>query len=175
MDFPRVLDLVAQQLASRGQRWAVAGGVAMQTYGLARTTQDLDFVAESAGASELVPWLESVGYETLYRSAAFSNHLHADAALGRIDFIYVDPTTASALFPATRLVEWNQRSLRVPSPIHMVAMKVHAMKNDPSRTLREMADIQYLLQLPDADRPAARRYFERAGLLERFNEIAGFL
>ena len=48
---------------------------------------------------------------------------------------------------------------------------VHAMKNDPSRTLQEMADIQFLLSLPDVDDEDVRSYFERSGLLERYLEI----
>jgi hypothetical protein len=50
-------------------------------------------------------------------------------------------------------------------------MKVHAMKNDPSRTLREMADIQFLLSLPGIDEAEVRAYFEQSGLLERYLEI----
>jgi hypothetical protein len=175
MDFARVLDLVTTHLSSHGFSWAVAGGAAMQAYGLARATQDLDFVTESAAADELVSRLEAAGYETLYRSEGFSNHVHADPSLGRVDFIYLEPGTAELLFAAARPVPWGGLRVLVPSPLHMIAMKVHAMKNDPSRSLREMADVQHLLLLEGVDRATARRYFEDAGLAERFNEIARFL
>jgi hypothetical protein len=45
------------------------------------------------------------------------------------------------------------------------------MRNDPSRTLQEMADIRFLLGLPGVDRGEIRGYFERAGLVERYDEI----
>jgi hypothetical protein len=45
------------------------------------------------------------------------------------------------------------------------------MKNDPSRTLQEMADIQFLLRLTDIDDQEVRGYFERSGLLDRYLEI----
>jgi hypothetical protein len=61
--------------------------------------------------------------------------------------------------------------LPVPRPEHLAAMKVQAMKNDPGRTLQEMADIQFLLQVPGIDEVEVRGYFERAGLLERYHEI----
>jgi len=51
------------------------------------------------------------------------------------------------------------------------AMKVLAMKNDPSRALQEMADIQHLLELPKIDEAEVRGYFERHGLIEAFHEI----
>ena len=50
-------------------------------------------------------------------------------------------------------------------------MKALAMKNDPSRALQEMADIQRLLELPEIDESEVRRYFERHGLIEAFHEI----
>jgi hypothetical protein len=101
--------------------------------------------------------------------------VHADRDLGRIDFVYVDADTADLLFAAARPTPWGQGTLVVPSPVHMIALKVHAMKNDPTRTLREMADIQHLLLLADVDREEARGYFQKAGLLERFDEILRFL
>jgi hypothetical protein len=63
------------------------------------------------------------------------------------------------------------RSVPVPRAEHLAAMKIHAMKNDPSRTLQEMADIQFLLRLPDVDHEEIRAYFEQSGLLERYLEI----
>ena len=45
------------------------------------------------------------------------------------------------------------------------------MKNDPSRALQEMADIQFLLRLPGVDTEEIRGYFARSGLLERYREI----
>ena len=47
-------------------------------------------------------------------------------------------------------------------------MKVQAMKNDPSRTFRDLADIQALLELPGVDENEVRGYFQRHGLLARF-------
>jgi hypothetical protein len=50
-------------------------------------------------------------------------------------------------------------------------MKVHAMKNDPARTLQDLADIQFLLAVPGVDEDEVRGYFERAGLRDRFDEL----
>lgn len=45
------------------------------------------------------------------------------------------------------------------------------MRNDPSRALQEMADIQRLLELSGVNEEEVRRYFERYGLQEAFDEI----
>jgi hypothetical protein len=173
MDFGRVLDLIERHIGEAGHEWVIAGGLAM--HGHSRTTQDLDVIVEASARDRVLAFMESEGYETLHASAGFSNHVHREPGLGRIDFIYVDAGTAQRVFPRCVPIGWKGRSLRVPSPEHLIAMKVHAMKNDPSRTFREMADIQYLLGLKAVDRTRARRYFELAGLEERFDELLRIL
>jgi hypothetical protein len=75
------------------------------------------------------------------------------------------------LLGAGTTLRLGEHRVPVPRAEHLAAMKVHAMKNDPSRTLQEMADIQFLLRLPGVDIEEIRGYFERSGLLERYHEI----
>lgn len=73
---------------------ALAGAFALTGYGYLRATEDVDFIVRAAYQSRITAYLESLGYETIYRSAGYSNHLHPLAKLGRIDFIYVEAETA---------------------------------------------------------------------------------
>lgn len=171
MDFQEVLRDVEGFFVRGGFRRAIVGALALHTYGFQRATADLDFVIDGAARDSLVPFLEARGYETLHASAGYSNHVHADPAKGRVDAIYVDQETADRLFAGCRAARIGSIDVLVPRPEHLAAMKVHAMKNDPSRTFLELADIQFLLGLPDVDRDEIRGYFERAGLEERFHEL----
>lgn len=176
MDLARVVERIAAFLEGERVSFAVVGALGLHAYGVSRATLDLDLVTEARAQDAVVRFLESLGYETLHRSRGFSNHLHPDGEWGRIDLIYVDEGTATALFPAcaTRL-EIAGRSLPVPKPEHLIAMKVQAIKNDPRRTLRDLADVQALLRLPSIDRSEVRSYFERAGLLDRYDELVRLL
>ena len=172
MDFSRVIDEVAGFFGRENARFALAGAFALHAYGLSRATSDLDFVTETRVRERLVAFLESLGYETLYSSPGYSNHLHPKAEMGRVDLIYVGGETAQRLFEspgATLLL--GGLELDVPRAEHLAAMKVHAMKNDPGRTLQEMADIRFLLRLDGVDENEIREYFEKAGLREKFDEI----
>lgn len=172
VNFAGVLDRVDAVLAAGRWRWAVAGGVALSAYGHPRMTLDLDIVTESGSQDALVQYLESTGYATLYRSSGFSNHRHADPEWGRVDFIYVQGDTADRLFDGVRVVPGpSGRSVMVPRPEHVIAMKVQAMKNAPERTWQDMADIGYLLTLAGTDRHEVREYFVKAGLEERWDEL----
>jgi hypothetical protein len=171
LDFGKVLGTLASFFEREGHRYAVVGAFGLHAYGFSRATLDLDLATESVAQPKLVALLESLGYETLYRSSGYSNHVHALPELGRLDFVYVESETARVLFSGGTALQLGEHRVPVPRPEHLVAMKVHAMKNDPSRTLREMADIQFLLSLPSIDEAEVRAYFEQSGLLERYLEI----
>jgi hypothetical protein len=172
VNFSRVIDEVAGFLRREKAQFALAGAFALHAYGLSRATTDLDFVTEASVRERLVTFLESLGYETLYSSLGYSNHLHPEAEMGRVDLIYVDGETARRLFEAPGAsFLLGGHDLKVPRAEHLAAMKVHAMKNDPGRALQEMADIRFLLGLDSVDEDEIREYFEGAGLEDKFDEI----
>jgi hypothetical protein len=120
----------------------------------------------------VISYLESRGFKTLHRSEGYSNHLHSDSSRGRIDFVYVDAETAGTLFgSARRFPAPGGREVLVARPEHLAAMKVLAIKNDPTRALQDLADIRFLLTLPGVDRQEVRSYFARHGLETRFDEL----
>ena len=92
--------------------------------------------------------------------------------MGRVDIVYVGGDTGRLLFgQCIPALDLGERRLPVPRPEHLAAMKVQAMKNDPGRTLQEMADIQFLLRLPGVDEEGDPGLLRAAGLLERYHEI----
>jgi hypothetical protein len=170
VDLAQSLEQVAAFLDSRGHRWALVGGLALQAYGFGRATHDIDILVESGARADIVPFMESLGFEPLHSSEGFSNHLHTDRR--RVDFVYVESATAERLFAlARRVTAIHGRDVVVPSPEHLIAMKVHAAKSDPSRLLREVGDIEYLLRHCEVTPSDVRRYFEAAGLLRWYDEL----
>ena len=158
-------------LDGEGIPFAVVGALAVHGYGYSRATNDVDLLVGRDAQDRLIVFLESQGFETLHRSHGYSNHLHRDAAGGRLDVVYVDRDTWDKISRDLRHVLLGKTRVAVPKPEHLVAMKVHAMKNDPARTFKDMADIQFLMTLPGVNRDEVRRYFEDAGLEERFREL----
>lgn len=172
VDFVGTIDRIEGLLAPGHWRWAIAGGVALAAYGHPRMTLDIDIVTERAAQETLVPAVEAHGYRTLYVSEGFSNHRHEDPAFGRLDVIYVNAVTADQLFAAAReLPGPGGRSILVPKPEHLIAMKLQAIRNAPERTWQDLADVGYLLSLDGVDLVEVRRHFEKAGLLERWYEF----
>jgi hypothetical protein len=154
----------------------VAGALGLHAYGHSRATFDLDVVTVRAAQAPLVAALEALGYETLHVSPGYSNHQHPDADWGGVDVIYVDEETARQLFSGcSGRLRIGDRDAPVPRPEHLAAMKVQAMRNDPTRLVQDLADVQELLRLPETDRAEVRRYFERAGMLEWYERLVATL
>ena len=172
VDFARELDLVEAFLAKGRFRTAVIGGVALTAYGHPRMTLDLDVVTEAAAQDALIAFMESQGFATLHRSSGYSNHRHPDRNRGRVDFMYVRGKTADTLFASTKTLPGpGSRSILVPKPEHLIAMKVQAMKDAPERTWQDLVDIAYLFSLDGVNRDEVRQYFEAAGLLDKWHEL----
>ncbi|MEM7052405.1 MAG: nucleotidyl transferase AbiEii/AbiGii toxin family protein [Acidobacteriota bacterium] len=165
MDLQATLNLIEPELQRTSSRWALIGGQALAFLGIPRSTLDTDFVVDATAQESLVKFLESRGYETLHRSAGYSNHLHHEPRLGRVDFVYVAGETADAIFGSCQQVTGPTGfSLPIPKPEHLIAMKLHAVSNDTTRRHQDLADIQSLLSLPGVDRQEVRSAFEKRGL-----------
>jgi hypothetical protein len=172
LDFERMLGEVAGFFEREHFNFAVIGAFALHAYGRSRATSDIDFVTESSAQQKLIFYLEELGYRTLYASSGYSNHLHLDPSMGRIDFVYVSGDTSQQLFASARkMLLLGEISLPVPRAEHLAAMKIQAMKNDPERTFQEMADILFLMQLPGINKKEIREYFKKQGLLDKYDEI----
>ncbi|MGK2856611.1 MAG: hypothetical protein ACSLFQ_05335 [Thermoanaerobaculia bacterium] len=172
MQFERALDVFPAFFERERIRYALIGGLAVHAWGRTRPTRDADFAVESEASSGIVTFAESLGFNTAFLSAAFSNHEHPDVAWGHVDFMYLSGHTADSVFSNAVPKELLPgRPLPVASPEHLAMMKALAMKNFPHRALYEGDDVRVLLHVPGVDRAAIREYFERHGLLELFDAI----
>ncbi|MEO7974359.1 MAG: nucleotidyl transferase AbiEii/AbiGii toxin family protein [Thermoanaerobaculia bacterium] len=145
MDFSSVLAEAKSAFETDGIRFALAGGVAVATYGIQRSTLDLDFVVSSADADAAVVALEQLGFTTIRRSAGFSNHLRTQGT-ERIDLLFVAEPTASALFArATQQSVFDDTAVAVVHPEHLVAMKLFALQQNPDRQAIDLEDVRALL------------------------------
>ena len=172
MDFERVLRTLAEFFDANDAAWGVIGGLAMAAHGAPRTTLDVDIVVNGELQDRLVDHFESLGLATLHRSTGYSNHLHQDPDLGRVDVVYIRGDTSREIFGNTKLHPGpGGVGIPVPRPEHIAAMKAYSIKNDPSRTLRELADIRTLLDVPGVDRAEINSYFERYGLEELIDRL----
>lgn len=150
----------------------LAGGFALAAWGSTRATADLDLIVDDEAKGTLLSRLAAEGFRTLLDSEGFTNLLHPDPELGRLDLVWVTgETTRKLLAGAAERPGPGGATVLVPKPEHLVAMKVRAIQGRPTRALRDGPDLAFLLALPGIDESEARGHFVRAGLLDLWERL----
>jgi len=143
--------------------------LAVPVVGLRNVAVDIVVPFEVQG--QLLAFLEAQGYASDHVSAGYSNHSHPDHDLGRLDVVYVRGSTAQKIFNDVSMHDGpGGISIPVPRPEHLAAMKIFAIKNNPSRVLQDLEDIQRLMRLSGVDRDEIIEYMKKhnlEGLLDR--------
>jgi hypothetical protein len=151
--------------------FAVIGAFALYAYGYTRATRDIDFITRFENQQKTVTYLESLGFETLHCSNGYSNHLHTTDGV-RIDLVYVDGETADLIFKAAWTKSFFEDfELPVVSPEHLIALKLFAIRNDPDRKYRELADIKEIVRITNVDKAQIQEYFRKYSLEAYYHEI----
>lgn len=172
MQFDEVLRTWKGFFEDEGLPYAVIGGLAVRVWGRARFTNDIDIAVRRGDAARVIGHAEGLGYQTLFVSTGYSNHLHPDRRFGRIDFMYVDDEKGRPIFESAVLMPVIEGiTAPVARPEYLAMMKAVAMKNAPMRALYEGEDVRVLLNVPGVDRDKVREYFEQIGMLELFDAI----
>ena len=174
MDYGKTLELVLEFFRAKGFDYALIGGFALNAYGLTRNTDDIDFLLRNQDGPETVSFLESLGYQTLSRTEAFSNHEHSLKGFARVDFLYVNGHTADTIFRETREVYLLAgRKVRIVKPEHLIALKLFSSVSNPERASLDREDIAHLLHLKDLDRNEIQNYFKKYSDLKVLRELEG--
>jgi len=118
--------------------------------------------------------LESIGYQTLLQTDAFSNHQHPMPGFSRIDFMYVNGDTANTIFHEVRnFPVLTSFQVRVVKPEHLIALKLFSIASNPERTALDREDLVHLLRQEGLDREEIRKYFLKYSTLDLLKELEG--
>ena len=128
-------------------QFLLIGGRGLEAHGYVRNTYDLDLLVRLTDLNELARSIREFGYALAVETAIFSRWRAADPAIDDLDLIYVDPGTFDKLNRDAVTITYGELSIRVPSITGMIAIKLHAMRNQPGRTIRYTQDIQAVLHL----------------------------
>ena len=145
---------IAAAAERRKARVLVIGGHAVNAYGYNRTTVDFDFVIEGATLPVWRDELEALGYQWKGETRAFAQFAAPEGENPPfpIDLMLVDESTFEKLWAEARVLDFAGVSLRAPKPLHLIALKLHALKN-PTRAARgkDLPDIIQLMRIAELD------------------------
>ncbi len=140
------LQLLAGALSKRGSRALLVGGHALQVHGVTRQTLDIDCLASDQIGAVLHEILVAAGYQEAARSDNFVRYTHPAVQMVDVDLLLVDVATFDPMLEQGTTHALYGEALRVPSLEHLIALKLHAIRNDARREARDLADIVELLR-----------------------------
>jgi predicted nucleotidyltransferase len=172
MDLRTVLLELDEALREAGIDHALIGGLALAAHGAGRATVDLDLLADGTRADDVDRIVRSRGYDPLHRSEHAANYASSDARRGRVDFLFARRSYGRAMLARAESRRVLGTSIRVVDAADLIGLKVQASSNDPGRRLRDMADVERLLETAAVDLERAREYFR---LFDREKELDALL
>jgi hypothetical protein len=127
----------------------VIGGHAVNAYGYVRTTLDADFLVCEDDLQDWRRIFDSFGYEWRGQTEAFAKLTPPETEPPSlpVDIMIVSRQTFMKLTEGQRELEFGPTRLPVPQPLYLIALKLHAMKNDERRRLgRDLPDILQIIR-----------------------------
>ena len=171
MNLKGIFEALSDFFRQKNMDFAIIGAFALYTYGYSRATKDIDFITRIDNKEKVIHFLESLGFETIFSSEAFSNHLQPVGSV-KVDIMYVEGKTADDIFNAVEnKALFNGLEFPVASKEHLVAMKLFAIQNNPDRKYKDLADIKEILKNTEYNKEVIREYFKKYGQEVYFNEI----
>lgn len=141
-----VIDILAKGLAQRKVEALLIGGYALPAYGVMRQTMDVDCLMIEADIRSLDDILSKVGYVEKEKTENFVRYSHHSLYLMDVDVVFVDQSTFEKMVKKSMIYRIGEIEMRVPSLTHLIALKLHAIKNNPERENKDMGDIVELLK-----------------------------
>ena len=174
MEKPTVFDLVAKAAAETGARLILIGGFAVNEYGYARNTQDVDFLATDEDYQKLAGVLSASGYEESAKTKVFAKQTVKGMDGLPADFLFVDPETIDRMWRDGRDVTVSGHRFRICSLLHLIALKLHAIKQgSKDRAWKDIPDILNLIRANgmDAGSPDLKSVCQKFGPEGIYHEI----
>lgn len=166
---------VHQRAAERKLRFLVIGGMAVNHYGYCRETNDLDFFISWNDRDSWMQLLAEFGYNRFTDGGPFVQYSPPDNNAWPVDLMLVQEQTFVPIFEASCEGEFYGIKTKVPSLEHLLALKLHALKNTRTRRfLKDFLDVENLISINhfDIKSEKLRSLFEKYGTMDLYEKIS---
>jgi len=173
-----VFNLIAEAVQASGVRLILIGGFAVNAYGYARNTLDVDFLITETDYIKLQSILLARGYKETARTEVFAKHASADQEDMPVDLLFVDPSTFEMIWAGGGETTVSGFGFKTPSLLHLIALKLHAIKQgSKDRVWKDLPDIMNLvianrMDVASADFSEICRKFGPEGIHQKIQELS---
>lgn len=151
MKYPTVFNLISAVIRKADVPCVLIGGFAVNFYKTARQTADVDFLIAKENLKAVLPLLEKEGYRQGVTEKIFTRLEENGRYRMPIDFMFVDKNTLDKIVKNGKKIEIAGESFIIPSLYDLISLKVHSIKYNPNRELKDLLDIVSLIRANDID------------------------
>jgi hypothetical protein len=144
---PKLMQAAFDLLASCRRPCLIVGGHALAAHGVIRQTIDIDCLIAVQDQPLFEATLTAGGYQMAARTENFARFASKSSNLPEIDILFVDASTFKKLQQGSISLRRGKHEFRVPGLFQLIALKLHAIRNEPRREMRDLPDITELLRL----------------------------
>jgi predicted nucleotidyltransferase len=166
---------IHQEAGQRNLRFLVIGGLAVNHYGYSRETGDLDFFISQDDRAGWLTLLQDFGYTSHNDGGSFIQYNPPADNAWPVDLMLVQDKTFAPIFAASQEADFFGTKSRVPSLEHLIALKLHAIKNTRmTRFLKDFLDVEYLIRLNRLDIKSnkIRGLFDKYGTPDLYEKVS---
>lgn len=145
MKYPTVFHLIGIEFDKAKIPFVIVGGFAVNYHQFPRLTGDLDIIIKDEDYPKARSILNEAGYRKVVEGNLFARFVHEEVLLMDLDAIFVDGKTLLGILKDAKETEVQGIKLKVPSLEHLIALKLHSIKNNPEG--RESIDLGDILEL----------------------------
>lgn len=171
-----IFDLLNRLQSRCGANLLLIGGWALQAHGYARHTVDVDCMGAVEDDALIGEELRKAGFDCFDEMSAFRRFRHRLDPFLVLDLMRVNAGTFAKMWERSVPFFADGIELRVPALPHLLALKLHAAKNQ-HRTSKDMEDVVQLLTFNPGKVPPAelRSLCEQFGSPESLAHLSAFL
>jgi hypothetical protein len=154
-------------------RFLIIGGYAVAAHGHTRATFDVDFLVRRADRDAWVSRISAIGLKLLGETRTFAQFNQPERGDG-LDLMFVEDATFEPIWLASEERDFLGSRARVPSLFHLLALKLHALKQAlPHRTAKDAEDIEMLIRRNHLDlrQPDCEKLFLKYGNREIYETL----
>ena len=147
-----VFHLIADVTEKEGITCILIGGFAVNHYKVSRQTADIDFLITKEDYDKMIGPLVKAGYKRSSSQDNFAQLISGKLSLMNIDFMFVDQDTLDQIKNEGKEIKIAGQRLIVPSLNHLIALKLHSIKNNPKiRLAKDFPDIVSLIRINEVN------------------------
>jgi len=152
MKYSTIFHLISSVCSQRNISCVLIGGFAVNYYKVTRQTADVDFLITKDDYDKILNLLEEEGFKQDYAQEVFARLTTEKSYLMDLDFMFVDKETLDKIIKEGKHITIDGEKFIVPSLLHLIALKLHAIKYNPKiREYKDLADIIELIRMNKID------------------------